>query len=128
MSEHSKVLNNVVEIYESRISDDLNKTVLGTVEESLNAMLQAEVDALCSAQRYERNPDRDDTRAGHYQRQFHTKAGQVTLKMPKLHKQTFETATIDRYRRRKTLIEEFLVDMYLAGMSMRRVNGITDAL
>lgn len=39
MSEHSKVLNNVVEIYESRISDDLNKTVLGTVEESLNAML-----------------------------------------------------------------------------------------
>jgi transposase-like protein len=78
------------------------------VEEILNSMLDAEADALCGAQRYERSPDRVDTRAGSYEHQFHTKAGSVTLKMPKLRKQTFETMIIERYRRREASIEETL--------------------
>jgi transposase-like protein len=102
--------------------------VRGTVEETLNAMLDAEADAMCGAQRYERSPDRIDTRAGHYNRKFHTKAGEVDLKMPKLRKQTFETAIIERYKRRETSIEEALMEMYLAGVSVRRVEDITEAL
>jgi len=83
---------------------------------------------MCGAQRYERSPDRIDTRAGHYNRRFHTKAGEVDLKMPKLRKQTFETAIIERYKRRETSIEEALMEMYLAGVSVRRVEDITEAL
>ena len=128
MSNNSKKLDNVVEINEGRIADHLDKLVRGTVEETLNAMLEAEADALCGAQRYERSPDRIDTRAGHYQRQFHTKAGEVTLHMPKLRKQTFETAIIERYKRREASIEESLIEMYLAGVSVRRVEDITEAL
>jgi transposase-like protein len=54
------------------------------VEETLNALLDAEADRLCNAQRYERNQARRDTRADHYERKLQTKAGEVRLKIPKL--------------------------------------------
>ena len=41
---------------------------------------------------------------------------------------SFETAIIERYRRRETSIEEALIEMYLAGVSVRRVEDITEAL
>lgn len=129
MTEDSKkTLGNVVQIDEKRIHDHLGELVRGTVEETLNGLLDAEADALCGAQRYERSPDRTDYRAGSYDRKLHTKAGEVTLKMPKLRKQAFETAIIERYRRRESSIEESLIEMYLAGVSVRRVEDITEAL
>ena len=48
--------------------------------------------------------------------------------MPKLKGVTFETAIIERYRRRETSVEEALIEMYLAGVSVRRVEDITEAL
>jgi transposase-like protein len=128
MNNHSKKLGKVVNIDDAKINDHLGELVRGTVEETLNAMLDAEADTLCGAQRYERSPDRVDTRAGSYERQFHTKAGEVTLKMLKLFKQTFETAIIERYRRREVSVEESLIEMYLAGVSARRLEDITEAL
>jgi putative transposase len=93
----------------------------------LNALLDAEADRLCNAQRYERSEARRDTRAGHYERKLQTKAGEVRLKIPKLRQQTFETAIIERYRRRESSVEEALIEMYLAGV-LRRVEDITEAL
>jgi len=52
----------------------------------------------------------------------------VRLKVPKLSKLPFETAVIERYRRRESSVEEALVEMYLAGVSVRRVEDITEAL
>ena len=121
-------MNKVVHIDEGRIQDHLGELVHGSVEETLNALLDAEADAMWGAQRYERSLDRVDTRAGHYERGFHSKAGEVTLKMPKRRKQTFETAIIERYKRREASIEESLIEMYLAGVSVRRVDDITEAL
>jgi transposase-like protein len=102
--------------------------VRGTVEETLNAMLEAEADALCRAARYERSPERADRRAGHYRRKLQTKAGTVELRVPKLRTLPFETAIIERYRRREASVEEALIEMYLAGVSVRRVEDITEAL
>lgn len=102
--------------------------VRSTVEETLNAMLDAEADHLCHAQRYEHTEARTDQRAGHYKRKLHTQAGEVELKVPKLRRATFETAIIDRYRRRESSVEEALMEMYLAGVSVRRVEDITQAL
>ena len=128
MTNDTKTLNNVVKIDETRIKDHLGEMVRGSVEDTLNALLDAEADAMCGAQRYERSADRIDTRAGTYERKFHSRAGEVKLKMPKLRKQTFETAIIERYRRRESSIEESLIEMYLAGVSVRRVEDITEAL
>jgi transposase-like protein len=110
------------------LRDHLGELVRGTVEETLNSLLDAEADALCGAQRYERSPERTDYRAGSYDRKLHTRAGEVKLKMPKLRRQPFETAIIERYRRRESSIEESLIEMYLAGVSVRRVEDITEAL
>src|SRR5258705_12343966 len=71
---------------------------------------------------------RRDTRAGHYERGLQTKAGEVRLRVPKLRQQTFETAIIERYRRRESSVEEGLIGMYLAGVSARRGEDITGAL
>jgi len=61
-------------------------------------------------------------------KKLQTKAGEVRLKVPKLRAQTFETAIIERYRRRESSVEEALIEMYLAGVSVRRVEDITEAL
>jgi transposase-like protein len=128
MNDTTKPLSKVIRIDESEIRGHLDEMVRGTVEETLNAMLDAEADEMCNAQRYEHSPDRVDTRAGSYKRKLHTKAGEVEVKVPKLRKQTFETAIIERYRRRDISIEEAIVQMYLAGVSVRRVEDITEAL
>ncbi len=120
--------NNIIEINEEKIKDHLGEFVRGTVEETLNAMLDAEADAICNAQKYEHNPERKDTRAGHYERNLHTKVGEVNLKIPKLRTLPFDTAIIERYKRREISVEESLVEMYLAGVSVRRVEDITEAL
>lgn len=114
-----KTMGQVIQIDEARIRDHLGEMVRGTVEETLNAMLDAEADRLCGAARYERSEARQDTRAGSYERTLHTKAGDVSLKIPKLRQQTFETAIIERYRRRESSVEEALIEMYLAGVSVR---------
>jgi putative transposase len=118
----------LIEIDQAQLQQHVDGVVRDAVEQTLNQLLDAEADELCGAKRYERSPDRVDYRAGTYARQFHTKAGAVELRMPKLRRATFESQVIDRYRRRETSVEEALVEMYLAGVSVRRVEDITEAL
>ena len=67
-----------------------------------------------SASRRRRSPQQ-----AFYERALETRAGQVSLKVPKLRRQTFETAIIERYRRRESSVEEALIEMYLAAVSVR---------
>jgi putative transposase len=117
-----------LQVDETKLRGHVDEVVRSSVEETLNALLDAEADQICRAQRYERSAERVDTRAGHYERKLETKAGAVTLRMPKLRSLPFETAIIERYRRREESVEEALVEMYLAGVSVRRVEDITEAL
>jgi transposase-like protein len=121
-------LSKVIKIDEGRIQNHLDQIVRNTVEQTLNDMLNAEAEQLCNAKRYERTDARTNRRAGHYKRKLHTKAGEVELKMPKLRMAKFETAIIERYKRRESSVEEALMEMYLAGVSVRRVEDITEAL
>lgn len=123
-----KDFSNVIKIDETQIKNHLGDLVRKTVEETLNDMLNTEAQQLCNAKRYERSDARKDCRAGYYNRKLHTKAGEVELNMPKLRYATFETAIIERYRRRESSVEEALMEMYLAGVSVRRVEDITEAL
>jgi len=67
------------------------------------------VPSATSARRIESIPEPGITK-----RQLETKAGSVKLKVPKLRSLPFETAIIERYRRREASVEESLVEMYLA--------------
>jgi putative transposase len=124
----ASVIRNVIQVDEEQIRSHVDEVVRSSVEATLNGLLDAEADQLCRAKRYERSTERADTRAGSYERQLTTKAGQVTLKMPRLRNLPFETQIIERYRRRESSVEEALMEMYLAGVSVRRVEDITEAL
>ena len=118
----------IIQLNEDLIKHDLKDLVRSSVEETLNALLDKEADELVNAQKYERSKDRQGYRSGHYKRNFQTTAGEVELKVPKLKGVSFETAIIERYRRRESSVEEALIEMYLAGVSVRRVEDITEAL
>jgi transposase-like protein len=121
-------MDNIIHLDGTQLKQELKELVRGSVEETLNQLLDEEADRITQANRYERSPDRVDTRAGHYKRKLLTSSGEVELKVPKLRKLSFETAIIERYKRRECSVEEALIEMYLAGVSVRRVEDITEAL
>ena len=86
-------LGNVVRIDDERIRDHLGKIVRGSIEETLNALLEAEPDRLVGAERYERGEGRRDHRSGHYERKLQTRGGEVTLKVPRLRRWATPAAT-----------------------------------
>jgi transposase-like protein len=118
----------IIQFNQEEIKSQLGELVRQSVEDTLNAMLDAEADQITQAHKYERTEKRLDTRAGHYNRTLATKAGEVTLRVPKLRNLPFETAIIERYKRREESVEEALIEMYLAGVSVRRVEDISEAL
>ena len=103
--------NEIVQLNEQVIRTELKELVRQSVQEVLNSLLDAEADQLTNARKYERTEQRQDTRAGHYTRRLLTGAGEVALEVPKLRTLTFESAIIERYRRRETSVEEALVEM-----------------
>ena len=120
--------NNIVQFNEEIIKGQIKELVRGSVEETLNELLEAEAEKLTQAARYERSEARQGYRSGHYDRNFTTTSGDVTLHVPRLKGISFETAIIEHYRRRESSVEEALIEMYLAGVSVRRVEDITEAL
>ena len=118
----------IVQLNEELIKGQIKELVRGSVEETLNELLEKEAEQLTQAARYERSEARQGYRSGHYDRNLTTTSGDVTLHMPRLKGISFETAIIERYRRRESSVEEALIEMYLAGVSVRRVEDITEAL
>ena len=118
----------IVQLNEEVIKGQIKELVRGSVEETLNELLEKEAESLTQAARYERSEARQGYRSGHYDRNLTTTSGDVTLHMPRLKGVSFETAIIERYRRRESSVEEALIEMYLAGVSVRRVEAITEAL
>lgn len=92
----ANVSGSVIQVDEEQVPGHVEEVVRNSVEETLNGLLDAEADQLCGAKRYERSADRVDTRAGSYDRQLQTKAGEVTLKIPRLRSLPFETQIIER--------------------------------
>ena len=118
----------IVQLNEGIIKNELKELVRSSVEETLNGLLEQESQQLTNAAKYERNENRQGYRSGHYNRNLTTTSGDVTLKIPKLKGVAFETAIIERYQRRESSVEEALIEMYLAGVSVRRAEDITEVL
>ncbi|MFQ9789932.1 MAG: IS256 family transposase [Bifidobacterium bifidum] len=118
----------ILQVDQAMLETTLDRMVRKSVEETLNAMLDAEADEITGAARYERSGERKAYRAGHYERDLTVKAGKMSLKVPKLKGAVFESAAIERYRRREESVEEALIDMYLAGVSTRQVDDVSQLL
>ena len=92
----------IVQLNEEIIKGQLKELVRGSVEETLNELLEKEAESLTQAARYERSEARQGYRSGHYDRNLTTTSGDVTLHVPRFKGVPFETAIIERYRRRES--------------------------
>jgi transposase-like protein len=128
MNSTEETIKDLVKINEPEVRKHLSDLVRVSIEETLNQLLDEEATRLCRATKYERVATRCDKRAGKYKRKFLTKSGEVTLEIPKLRQDTFKTAIIERYKRRESSVEDAMVEMYLAGVSTRRIEDISETL
>ena len=83
----------IVQLNEEIIKGQIKELVCGSVEETLNELLEKEAESLTQAARYESSEARQGYRSGHYDRNLTTTSGDVTLHMPRLKGVSFETAT-----------------------------------
>ena len=111
----ARIEGQICDINEGQIHSHLDKMVLQSVEDTLNALLEAEADQISGVGRYENSPDRQYTRAGNYKRKLQTKAGEVELKVAKLRTLPFETQIIERYRSRESSVEGALIEQEQRG-------------
>ena len=102
----------IIQFDDAMFESKLDALVRVKVEQTINAMLDAEADEIANAARYERAGERKVYRAGHYDRSLTAKAGRLGLKVPKLKGISFETAIIERYRRRESSAGEALIEIY----------------
>ena len=81
---NEKSISGAIKVNEKEVMEYLDELVWESVEDTLNTLLNEEADAICNAGRYQRSPDRQDTRAGTYKRKLLTTSGEVELKIPRL--------------------------------------------
>ena len=92
----------IVQLNDEVIKGQSKELVCGSVEETLNKLLEKEAESLTQAARYERSEARQGYRSGHYDRNLTMTSGDVTLHVPRFKGVPFETAIIERYRRRES--------------------------
>ena len=92
----------IVQLNDEVIKGQSKELVCGSVEETLNELLEKEAESLTQAARYERSEARQGYRSGHYDRNLTTTSGDVALHVPRFKGVPFETAIIERYRRRES--------------------------
>jgi len=100
----------------------------GLVQEALQAILEAEVEAHLGAGRYERTAGRNGYRNGYKPRTLHTRVGTLELRVPQDREGTFSTELFARYQRNEQALVVTLMEMYVQGVSTRKVATITEQL
>ena len=116
-----------------RFYRDLKRDVEARVREGVKAVLeevlQEEMTEHLEAGYRELTPTRRGERNGHYQRNLLTPAGKIErLEVPRDREGEFVTELFERYKRMTGDVEEAILEMYLSGISTRKIAGVTDAL
>ena len=95
------------------------------VQDFAEALMGAEVDALCGAPYGERSPERSNRRNGYRERNWDTRVGSIELAVPKLREGSYFPDWLLRARRRaEQAFVSVIADAYLAGVSTRRVEKL----
>lgn len=118
----------IVRVNEGEVKGYLDKLVREAVVAVFENIMSEEAEEMICASRYERTEQRQDYRNGSRKRKVKLRIGEVELDVPRLRNLAFETMVIERYRRMEESLEEALIEMYLMGVSTRKVSDITDAL
>ncbi len=98
------------------------------VERAVQQVLEAEMTAHIGAERYERGEERRGHRNGHKPRELRTRVGTLSLLVPQDREGTFSTQLFARYQRNEKALVLALMEMYVEGVSTRKVAKITEVL
>lgn len=118
----------IVRVEESEIRKYLDVQVKEAVKQVLEEIMNTEAEELLCARPYERSEERRDYRNGSRKRKLKTRVGEIELSVPRLRALAFQTMIFERYRRMEISLEEALIEMYLLGLSTRKITDITEAL
>ncbi len=117
--------------FEHDVKLDVEARVRQGVKAVLEEVLEEEemTEHLEAAGYRELTPTRRGERNGHYQRNLLTPAGKIErLEVPRDREGEFVTEVFERYKRMTGDVEEAVLEMYLSGISVRKIAGVTDAL
>jgi len=98
------------------------------VERVVQQVLDAEMTSFLGAGAYERNAERRGWRNGFKPRVLKTRVGKLELLVPKDREGQFQTELFERYQRSEKALVLSMLEMYIAGVSTRKVSAITEAL
>jgi transposase-like protein len=104
---------------------DVMKVLL---KEALQEVLDAEMTEFLGADRNERSAERTGYRSGYYSRDLVTRIGKLELRVPRDRSGEFSTALFERYQRSEKALVAALAEMYVQGVSTRKVTAITEEL
>lgn len=115
--------------FERIVKRDVEARVREGVKAVLEEVLQEEMTEHLQAGYRELTPTRRGERNGHYTRNLVTPAGKIErLEVPRDREGEFVTELFERYKRMTGDVEEAVLEMYLSGISVRKIAGVTDAL
>jgi len=98
------------------------------VKEMVQEILEAEMDEAVGARKGERTSNRTGYRSGYYTRGLVTRVGKLELQVPQDRQGRFSTEIFDRYQRSEKALVACLAEMYVQGVSTRKVKAITEEL
>src|SRR5690348_13194515 len=98
------------------------------VEQIVQQILEAEMDEALGAEKSERTPGRLGYRSGHYSRTLVTRVGKIELRVPQDRQGRFRTEVFERYQRSEKALVTAMMEMYLQGVSTRKVKAVTEEL
>jgi putative transposase len=104
---------------------DLLKVI---IEQTLQQVLEGEMEEALQAGKGERTDSRLGYRAGYYSRTLVTRVGKVELRVPQDRQGRFRTEVFERYQRSEKALVAAMMEMYLQGVSTRKVKTITEEL
>src|SRR5512140_3235235 len=98
------------------------------VQEVIQQLLEAEMEEALGAEKSERTPGRRGYRSGYYGRTLVTRVGKLELRVPQDRLGRFRTEVFERYQRSEKALVGALTEMYVQGVSTRKVKAITEEL
>jgi len=98
------------------------------IQEVLQQVLEAEMTETIGADKSERVEGRRGYRSGYYRRGLVTRVGRVELRVPQDRQGRFSTELFQRYQRSEQAFVSTLAEMYVHGVSTRKVRAVTEEL
>jgi putative transposase len=98
------------------------------IKVALQEVLEAEMSEAVGAAKGERSSERQSYRSGYYGRKLVTRVGTVELRVPQDRQGRFSTEVFERYQRSEKALVGALVEMYVQGVSTRKVKAISEEL